>query len=313
MPDGLASQLDRAIWILEGDDRGWIVGDYDGHSATVDLSSLATFSDKGRWLTAVEPVGAKWEIYDVAPNGDTTLLATLPAMQPSVLATRSPDGGRIFLQNGASGFDGGILSIDVASGKVDQLVQPRATEGESRRLLFWSADQETLFSSLCALYVCEMDVIDSDTAVVRRLPKPFGGVAGSDHYLLGYSSAEGPARPWEIYDLSTDKKSTVATKWITETDEGISIGADHFAVAGWNGDHSEYNIVDVDASTGESRLVMSQSADEGLHRLRRYMTGSKWVILGGDDLTAELQSGARSDVLDIDSGQVYKSVASISR
>lgn len=312
MPDGLDAALMGARFVVESDDGGWIVADYAGHSAKVDLPDSVSFDVHGRWITAVATVDGSWRVYGVAADGQTTRLVTLPATQPNVLATRSLDGARVFVNRRASNVDGGVLSIDLASGKVDQLVPSSSTPGATRRLLTWSTSQRSLFSSVCALYVCDEDMIDAATGKVRRLPKHFGVVAASDDYALGYSSAEGPDRPWELYDLNGDKKTTVARKWIAETDEGISVGDDRFAIAGWSADLDAYNIVLVDASTGDSRLVLSQPASENIQRLRRYLTGSKWVILGHDDLTLEQRDGAQSDILDVETGQIYRAVARVS-
>lgn len=233
------------------------------------------------------------------------------ATQANIDATRTADGKRLYFQGIEPDIDGGVDVVDLETGERATVVLGGPTPGKSRRGLFWSTSGKTLFSGLCGFYVCRMDVIDGATGVARRLPKPFGAIAASDRYSLGYESADGPDRPWAIYDLETDELTTVTKKWIATTEEGVSVGGDRFAVAGFTANHETYNIVLVNARTGNSRLVHSESSGNiEVARLRRCLTGSRWVILSAGmpwDLLRD--GGGRVDVLDIETGEVIRSVA----
>jgi hypothetical protein len=299
-------------WVTEADDVGWIVGDYAGHTARVDLTD-PNFNTSGAWITTVDRIDDVWHVYDVAADGRTTELLTLTAANHYVEATRTTDGTHLYVQSGASDIDGGIDVVDLDTGALTNVLQGGPTPDTSRTGLFWSSSGQTLFSGLCALYRCHMDVIDADTGDARRLPKAFGAIAASDRYALGYESAEGPDRPWAIYDLKTDKVTTVADRWIAETEAGVPVGGDRFAVAGWSPAGHAYNIVLVDAGTGESQLVRSEPPSEyDASRLQRFLTGSRWVILSQTGPWEQLRrGGARSDVLDVDTGALLPSAAMV--
>jgi hypothetical protein len=279
----------------------------------IALSALATIDVHGSRITAVDPVDGIWLFYDVdVSTGRVTEILKLPEAQSTILATRSGDGKRLFFHSGEPGTDGGIDMVDLATGTVTKVVAGGDSPDQERRLLFWSASGQTLFSLLCGAHECTVDVIDGLTGKAHKLAKKFGAIAASDHYALGYSSAEGPNRPWDLYDLSTDTTKVVAQEWIGETEEGIAIGADTFIVAGWSPDAATYNIVLVDGATGVERRVTSQSSKQAVLRLQPYLISEQWAAVSSDALwKSVLDGGAAISVIDINDGALLSAVGKV--
>jgi hypothetical protein len=313
IPAALSEALDSANWVLPGTDGAWVGGNYSGRRVRIELSGLATINVHGAQVTAVDPVDGMWVFYAVDPKGGhVTELLRLPEAQPTIYATRSADGQRLFFHSGAAGVDGGIDMVDLSTKAVTQLVAGGDTPDRQRRFLVWSVSGRTLYSMLCALEDCKVDVIDPEKGTVRRLPKLFGAVSGSDKFALGYTSAVGPNRPWELYDLSTDTTQVIAKKWIGETEEGFAIGGDAFLVAGWSPDGATYNIVVVDGATGVERLVTSQSGKEDVQRLQHYMISENWAaVMTSATWDSLIDRGAPIDVIDINNGDLLPAVGNV--
>lgn len=312
VPPELAAALAAAHWVLPAE-TGWISGDYGGGSAAINLSPLATIDIHGSLITAVDPVAGSWTFYSVdATDGTATELLKLSESQSTILATRSSDGSRLFFHSGEPGRDGGIDMIDVATGSRKTIVAGGEVPDQERRLLFWSASGKTLFSLLCGAHECAVDVIDEATAAVHQLPRQFGAIAASDRFALGYSSAEGPNRPWELYDLTTDTTKVIAKEWIGETEEGIAVGGDTFVVGGWSADHSAYNVVEVNGESGAQKVVWTQKSTEAVLRLQPYLTSDRWVALSAIPLwQTVLNGGASVTVLDLDSARLLPAVGAV--
>ena len=312
VPSALVDALGSSLWVLPAD-KGWVAGDYAGREVSVNLSPLATIDVHASSITAVDPVDGSWIFYAVNPlDGATTELLKLPESQSTILATRSLDGSRLFFHSGAPGLDGGIDMVDLATGTRTTLAKGQDAPDQERRLLFWSASGRTLLSLLCGAHECWVDVIDDASGTVRRLPKQFGAIAASDRFALGYSSAEGPNRPWELYDLSSDTTRVVAKNWIAETEEGIAVGGDSFVVAGWSQDASVYNVVMVDGQSREERLVSSQAGKEAVRRLQPYLVSGQWAAVSSTPLwRSVLQGGADVSVLDLNNGNLLPGVGRV--
>lgn len=312
VPTSLADALSTARWVLPSD-TAWVAGDFAGREVQIKLSPLATIDAQRSMITAVDPVDGSWVFYAVDPlGGSTTELVKIPESQPTILATRSGDGSRLFFHSGAPGVDGGIDMVDVATGTRTTLLKGQDAPDQERRLLFWSVSGDTLLSLLCGAHECWVDVIDATSGTVRRLPKQFGAVAASDRFALGYSSAEGPNRQWELYDLTSDTTRVVAKKWIAETEEGIAVGGDSFVVAGWSPDGSVYSVVMVDGVSGEERLVSSQSSKEAVLRLQPYLVSDRWAAVSSTPLwRSVLGGGADVSVLDLNTGDLLPAVGRV--
>ena len=310
IPAALSVALDSANWVLPGTEPGWVGGNYSGRRVQIDLSGLATINVHGTQVTAVDPVDGSWVFYAVDPtDGKAAEILRLPESQPTIYATRSEDGQRLFFHSGASSIDAGIDMVDLGSGTATKLFAGGDTPDRQRRFLVWSVSGRTLFSNLCGFEDCQVDVVNPETGKVRRLPKQFGVVSASDGFALGYTSAEGPDRPWELYDLSADTTKVIANQWIGQTEEGFAIGADDFLVAGWSPDASAYNIVKVDGVTGAERLVTSQSGKADVLRLQHYMISEDWaVVMSTKTWDALVDAGATIDVIDIKNGELLPAV-----
>jgi hypothetical protein len=312
VPTELADVLSSSRWVLPAD-NGWVAGDYAGREVPVNLSALATIDVHQSLITAVDPVAGSWIFYAVNPlDGTTTEILRLPESQSTILATRSLDGSRLFFHSGAPGVDGGIEMVDLATGTRTTLAKSQDASDQERRLLFWSVSGKTLLSLLCGAHECWVDVIDQASGTIRRLPKQFGAIAASDRFALGYSSAEGPTRPWELYDLSSDTTRVIAKQWIAETEEGIAVGGDSFVVAGWSPDASVYSIVMVDGVSGEERLVSSQSGKEAVLRLQPYLASDRWVAVSSTPLwRSVLNGGGALSILELSSGDLLPDVGRV--
>lgn len=312
VPSDLVDALSSSRWVLPAD-NGWVAGNYGGREVHVTLSALATFDVHGSQITAVDPVDGSWVFYSINPvDGSAEELLKLPEAQATILATRSGDGSRLFFQSGEPGRDGGIDMVDLATGTRTTLLKGADAPDQERRLLFWSVSGETLFSLLCGAHECWVDVIDGASGAVRRLPNQFGAIAASDRFALGYSSAEGPDRPWELYDLKSDTRQVVAKKWIAETEEGIAVGDDSFLVAGWSPDASVYSVVMVDGQSGDERLLWSQSSKEAVLRLQPYLVSDHWAAVSSTPLwRSVLNGGAAVTVLDLATGDLLPDVGRV--
>ena len=291
----------RTSWTAIDPGSGdWIVGRGASANWLLELGEGNARADWGAVAFVRTNAGA-------ASVGLATAESPSAAEFPIPFKTRTTDAtvdrntAYLFVHGGAQGRDEGVVAIEIATGRVIPLIDPGPiAPDDERNYLLWSPSGNTLFSTVCDLERCLVDVIDAASLSARRLAQPFPTVAATDAYLLGQDEGR-----WTVLDLAagTTRPAAIDPTW----DPRSIVAADDTHVLFDYQVGGQYVVGMVDLVTGTTTRVFT-TADLGLRLNRLPVVDGRWAFLGPDGSISD--SLARDGeypsvaVLDIDSGTV---------
>jgi hypothetical protein len=241
--------------------------------AWADGPNVAFTRDEGARVLAGAVVGDKISEFEVPFDINTAKAPDINTAQARV----TPDGTTLFAHAGTQGVDRGIIRIDLSDGKVSSVVGESRLEDFGRNFLTLSPTGRTLMSTLCDLTGCFVDVVDTKSGAVRRLPEPFPALLITDRYVFGRLE---PGRPWRAWDLAANKSldvaldpDLVARSLVAVTDSLVVLDS---------GAARTYQVLALDLDTGAVDTLYErpgEDGDGGAQLMRMGAVAGRWVFL----------------------------------
>lgn len=242
-------------------------------SAWADGSNVAFTRDEGARVIAGAVVGDRITEFEVPFDMNTAKAPDINTANARV----TPDGTTLFAHAGTQGVDRGIIRIDLSDGKVSSVVGESRLGDFGRNFLKLSPTGRTLMSTLCDLTRCFVDVVDTRSGAVRRLPEPFPASLITDRYVFGRLE---PGQPWRAWDLAANKSldvaldpDLVARSLVAVTDSLVVLDS---------GAARTYQVLALDLDTGAVDTLyerLGEDGDGGAQLMRMGAVAGRWVFL----------------------------------